>query len=142
MTMAGTYHTVAVPVVAVAAADTPQAVAAAISKRLREIAATLDSQVTSSYVQVADELQLLAQKVQAAAASVSQEAPAANGAVKASAGGAAAPESHIGAPSAAAVDSLERSYAAPAVPGAVDAELANLQPLTKKQRRGEHCWWV
>jgi hypothetical protein len=39
------------------------------------------------------------------------------------------------------VDALERSYAAPAVPGAAaDTEdLAALQPLTKKQRRGASC---
>jgi hypothetical protein len=39
------------------------------------------------------------------------------------------------------VGALERSYAAPAVPGAAaDTEdLAALQPLTKKQRRGASC---
>lgn len=147
----------------VAVPDAQQAVAtaAAAAKQLQELAQILETQGPASACHVGSKLQLIAQQLQllqpaptpAAAAPATQHtadapsvspiaaAPAADEAAgheAASVADAAA----AGTPAAAAdVDALERSYAAPAVPGAAaDTEdLAALQPLTKKQRRGASC---
>jgi hypothetical protein len=133
---------------AVTAAVSPKETVAAASRRLRELASTLDTQGISSAAQVAATLQQLSEQLlqlhtPATATSTSAAAGARAASVEPAAAGERESEAAVeeaadtATPAAADVEVLERSYAAPAAVGAADTEeMTALQPLTKKQRRG------
>lgn len=117
----------------------------AIIKQLRALIDTLDARGTQSAAQVGASLQQLAQQLITLAPAASPPVTASAAAAEAAgtdadmnlkAACSESPAQGAGAAAATDVARLERSYEAPAVPGAADGELAALQPLTKKQRRG------
>lgn len=137
---------------AAAVADATKATAtllAAASKRLRDLANTLESDGIASATQVGSQLQLIAQQLlqTASAAAPAQSSPETDDLAARLEAEVQATGVTPGAPDAPAdedVAVLERRYAAAAVDGAAPEVSPTLQqqaPQTKKQRRGEQRGW-
>lgn len=121
---------------------TPETATAAASSQLKRLAETLDRHGVRSAADVGAQLRLLSQQLLqlqqgiTAVPSAQQLAAAVDKCQTAET--AAGLNEQTAAPAAADVAALERSYAAPAAAEASNAEEAGeMQPLTKKQRRGE-----
>jgi hypothetical protein len=143
---------VSIHAVAAVTTDTQQTAVASIaaaSKRLKELSHLLDTQGLRAAPEVGANLHVLAQQLQGlqhiaeaehTANSLARQASTAAAAHTGVAGSTQniSKTGATGGTAAADVKALERSYAAPAAAGAAECDdAAAMQPLTKKQRRGE-----